>query len=241
MSVDLWHIAITVGAFVAGGIASVTGFGVGSILTPLVALRTGLPLAVALVSLPHLFATAQRFWMLRAHVDRRLLLSFGITSAAGGLLGAFLLRDLSSDTLARVFGFVVLLGGVAELTGWMRRVRWNRTAAWIAGGLSGVLGGLVGNQGSVRTAALLGFNIPPAAFVATATAIALFVDGARVPVYLAREWTSLRQLWFVIAITSVAAVAGTLVGTRVLRRLPEIRFRRVVAIMLIAIGVWFLI
>lgn len=238
---DYWHVAIVVGAFVAGGIASVTGFGVGSILTPLFALRTDLALAVAAVSIPHLFATAQRFWMLRAHVDRRLLLSFGITSAIGGLIGAFLLRDLSSDTLAHLFGAVVLLGGIAELTGWMRRVTWNRAAAWVAGAVSGVLGGLVGNQGSVRTAALLGFRIPPAAFVATATAIALFVDGARVPVYLASEWPSLRELWPLIAVASVAAIAGTLAGTRVLRRLPETQFRRVVAVMLIAIGLWFLL
>jgi uncharacterized membrane protein YfcA len=200
-----------------------------------------LPVAVAAVSIPHLVATAQRFWILRRQVDRRILLSFGITSALGGLAGAFLLRQFSSDALEKVFGAVVLLGGIAELSGWMRRVRWNRAAAWIAGAVSGVLGGLVGNQGSVRTAALLGFNIPRGSFVATATAIALFVDGARVPVYLASEWDSVVALRWEILVASVAAVAGTIAGARVLRRLPEAQFRRVVAVMLLAIGVWFVI
>ena len=40
-------------------------------------------------------------------------------------------------------------------------------AAWIAGAMSGFLGGLVGNQGGIRTAAMLGFEVPRQAFVAT--------------------------------------------------------------------------
>jgi uncharacterized membrane protein YfcA len=237
---DLWLLALAGGALVAGAIASVTGFGVGSIATPLFAARMELPVAIVAVSIPHLIATAQRYWILREHVDRRLLLSFGATSAIGGLAGALLLRQFSSVALEKVFGSVVLLGGIAELSGWMRRVRWSRAAAWIAGAVSGVLGGLVGNQGSVRTAALLGFDIRRESFVATATAIALVVDGARVPIYLASEWSSVTALRWPIAIASIAAVLGTLTGTRVLRRLPEAQFRRIVAVMLIAIGLYFL-
>ena len=46
-----------------------------------------------------------------------------------------------------------------------------------------MLGGLVGNQGGLRSAALLGFRLDRDTFVATATAIGLFVDGARMPIY----------------------------------------------------------
>lgn len=238
---DVRELVLGAGSVVAGAIASVTGFGVGSILTPLFAMRVELPVAVAAVSIPHLLATAQRFWMVRRLVDGRVLLGFGVTSAIGGLAGAFLLRQFTGEALERVFGGVVTLGGVAELTGWMRRVHWNRAAAWIAGAVSGMLGGLVGNQGSVRTAALLGFHIPRESFVATATAIALFVDGARVPVYLAGEWDSIVALRGPIAIASLAALVGTVAGVRLLRRLPEVQFRRFVAVMLIAIGVYFLL
>ena len=41
----------------AGAIASVAGFGIGSILTPVFALRVDMPLAVAAVAIPHLAAT----------------------------------------------------------------------------------------------------------------------------------------------------------------------------------------
>ena len=83
--------------------------------------------------------------------------------------------------MSLVFGVAVGMAGVAELTGWMPRVRWGRRAAWVAGLISGLLGGLVGNQGGIRAASLLGFEVPKESFVATATAIALCVDAARLP------------------------------------------------------------
>ena len=63
MSVET--LAISMAAIVAGGIASVTGFGIGSILTPTLSLWMDGRLAVAVVSVPHLVGTAIRFWMLR--------------------------------------------------------------------------------------------------------------------------------------------------------------------------------
>jgi uncharacterized protein len=80
---------LAVVGFVAGAIASVSGFGIGSLLTPVLAVRVGTKLAVAAVSVPHVTATALRFWLMRKHVDRRLLWSFGVMSAAGGLSGRY--------------------------------------------------------------------------------------------------------------------------------------------------------
>ena len=53
----------------AGAIAAVTGFGIGSLLTPLLALQVDTRLAVAAVSVPHVVGTALRFWHLRSSVD----------------------------------------------------------------------------------------------------------------------------------------------------------------------------
>jgi uncharacterized membrane protein YfcA len=223
-------------AVIAGGIAAVTGFGIGSLLTPALALQTGTKLAVAAVAVPHVVGTAQRFWLLRRHVDRRVLLGFGIASAVGGLAGALAHTRISSRGLAVVFGALVILAGLSELTGWIERVRWGRGAAWVAGLLSGALGGLVGNQGGIRSAAMLGFDVPKESFVATATAIALFVDGARLPVYLATEWDGVARVWPLVLTATAGVVVGTALGTRVLGRLPQRAFRRVLAVLLIALG-----
>ena len=230
-------IIIIIAAAVAGAVAAVTGFGIGSLLTPVFALFVETRLAVAAVSIPHAVGTAVRFWMLKGNVDRRVLWTFGVTSAAGGLAGA-LLQDRAGDRrLTIIFGILLLFAAAAELTGLARRIRFSGAAAWMAGAVSGLLGGLVGNQGGIRSAALLGFNLPKETFVATATAIALFVDGARVPVYIATERFNILALWASIAAATGAVVLGTLLGSAALRRIPEAWFRRVLVLLLIALGV----
>ncbi len=227
---------LAVASLIAGGVAAVVGFGIGSLLTPTLAIATGTKLAVAAVAIPHFVGSLQRFWLLRAHVDRRVLVGFGIASAVGGLAGALLHTRVSNRGLAIVFGALLILAGVSELSGWIQRVRWGRREAWIAGALSGGFGGLVGNQGGIRSAAMLGFDVPRTSFVATATAIALFVDVARLPVYLATQWTDIRGVWPSIVVATVGVVIGTAFGTRVLGRIPERAFRRIIALFLLALG-----
>ena len=237
----LFGLLFGLAGILSGGIAAVAGFGIGSILTPILALRAGTRLAVAAVAIPHCLGTAQRFWILRRHVDRRVLLGFGIASAAGGLAGALAHSAAANRALAIVFGVVVLLAGVSELTRWMERVSWGRGAAWVAGALSGGLGGLVGNQGGIRSAAMLGFRVPQEAFVATATAVGLFVDAARLPVYLVTEGRAISALWPLLLTATLGVVLGTALGTRVLGRLPQRAFRRIVALLLIGLGGYMLL
>jgi len=222
----------------AGAIAAVTGFGIGSLLTPVLALQVDTRLAVAAVSIPHLIGTSLRFALMHGGVDRRVLWSFGITSAAGGLAGA-LLNSAATSTrwLTILFGMLLLFAAVSEMTGLARRMRFRGWVAWVAGALSGMLGGLVGNQGGIRSAALIGFELPKELFVGTATAIALFVDGARVPIYLyaQRDELSTHLAWILLAIAGV--VAGTIVGSRALGRIPEVWFRRVLALVLAVLGI----
>ena len=141
------NVVTAVVAVAAGAVASISGFGIGSILTPLLATSIGTKLAVAVVSLPHFIGTALRFSLIREHVDRRILLSFGITSALGGLTGALLHVWLRSTSLGYLLAALLVFAGVMGLTGMAQRMRFGQTAAWVAGALSGAFGGLVGNQG----------------------------------------------------------------------------------------------
>lgn len=183
----MFETLLLLASVVAGAIASVAGFGVGSVLTPVFALRVDTRLAVA---------------------------------------------------LELIFGGLLLLAGLGELTGLARRIRLRGKAAWVAGALSGVCGGLVGNQGGIRSAALLGFDVPRDAFVATATAIALAIDLARLPVYVIIEREGLARVAGLVALATAGAVAGTLVGQRLLARIPESVFRRVVAVLLLTLAVY---
>jgi hypothetical protein len=235
------ELLLTVASLVAGAIASIAGFGIGSILTPTLSLWFDAKLAVAAISIPHLLGTALRFWLLKGHVDTRVMWTFGIASAGGGLAGAWLGTVFASPWLLALLGVLLLFVAVSEWLGWSRRMVFHGALSWIAGAVSGVLGGLVGNQGGLRSAALLGFRLPRDTFVATAIAIGLFVDAARMPVYFVAYGDDLATMVPEILITCVGVIVGTVAGGRVLRRIPEPVFRRLVAVLLALLGVALLV
>lgn len=177
----VYFVVVFIAAFAAGAISAVAGFGIGSILTPTLGLGIGAKLAVAAASIPHLFGNALRLWTLRDRVDKQVLRTFGVMSATGALAGALLHAAVSSHVFKLMFGTALVVFGAAGTMGWTDRLRLGRIGAWVGGGLSGLLGGLFGNQGGVRAAAMLGFKVRKEVFVATAVAIALVVDGARMP------------------------------------------------------------
>src|ERR1700730_2480846 len=107
----LFDFLVAIAGIIAGAVASVAGFGIGSLLTPLFAYRFGTKLAVAAVSIPHFVATTYRFWLLRKSVDWHTLVSFGIMSAAGGLSGALLNAYAASPVLTIIFGIILIFVG----------------------------------------------------------------------------------------------------------------------------------
>jgi uncharacterized protein len=231
----MFETLVAIAAFAGAIVASLAGFGVGSIMTPVLAMRYGMHLAVAMVAIPHVLGTALRFWFLRRSLDRRVLLTFGVTSALGGLTGAVLHSWIGGRVLAWILAALLIFAGITGLLG--IQLRFGRGGAWIAGALSGLLGGLVGNQGGIRAGAMLGFDVPKEAFVATATAVALLIDGARVPVYLYTEGAALMNVWRIIAIATVAVIIGTIVGRLILGRIPEATFKRVVSGLILLLGI----
>jgi uncharacterized membrane protein YfcA len=233
-----FEIAIAAASLLAGAVASVSGFGIGSILTPLVSVKLGTKVAVAFVSVPHFGGTLLRFFLLRSHVDRRVLLSFGLTSAAGGLLGAFLHTRLSSPWLTLVFAALLLFAGTMGLTGLSERMRFGHTSAWVAGAISGAFGGLVGNQGGIRSAALLGFALSRETFVATATATGLIVDLVRMPIYFRAEAPRVLEWWPALGIALVFVIAGTLLGAGALRRIPDTIYKKSVSLLVLILGLF---
>jgi len=228
-------------ALVAGAVASLAGFGIGSLLTPLLALKTGIGVAVAAIAIAHFIGTSLRFFILRASVNKRVLLSFGLASAAGGLTGALLHNTFNNSLLGVIFGCLLIIAGVSEITGLAGKIQIKGPLSWFSGALSGLFGGLVGNQGGIRSAALTGFNLGKDEFVATATGIALMVDFARIPVYLAVQGRELIPIWYLITIVTIGVIVGTLFGKRILQRLSQEAFTKTVGVVLFGIGLLILI
>lgn len=228
---------VTLSAIFSAAIASITGFGIGSIMTPLLNLQVELKVAVALVSIPHFVATVERFWRLRKNVDRKVILSFGITSAAGGLFGAYLNTRFASPFLTIIFGCLLIFAGITGVTGLAQKMRFGKTFSWVAGFFSGAFGGLVGNQGGIRAAAMLTFGLSPASFVATSTAVGVIVDLARMPIYLASESAEIFSHGKLIIWATIGVTIGTLLGIHVLSRLPKDLFQKMVSGLILLLGI----
>jgi uncharacterized membrane protein YfcA len=233
----MWAAVLFVVGVFSGATATVAGFGIGSLLTPILALRVGMPTAVAAVAVPHVLATAVRGWRLRRSIDWSVLRQFGLPSVVGSLAGALLMGPIGTRGLTVVLGVLLVLTGTLAVTGIGARQTVPRGAVLPLGAVSGLFGGLAGNQGGMRAVALLHFRLAPQVFVATATACGLLVDAARTPVYLWRAGPALLPLWPMIAAAAAGTLLGTLLGERILLGLSPTVFRRVVGGVVFGVGV----
>jgi uncharacterized membrane protein YfcA len=106
---------------------------------------------------------------------------------------------------------------------------------------SGFFGGIAGNQGGIRSGALMAFGLAPLALVATATATGLAVDAARMPVYLWNTGRELVGLRAPIIAATAGVVIGTFLGERLLMGLSARAFRLVVGTFIGMLGIWLIL
>ena len=228
-------------AVLSGGTAAVAGFGIGSLLTPALAASFGTSTAVAAVAIPHAAATALRCWRLRSNIEWNVVRSFGLLSATGGLIGALLYTRFSNAALTLTLGLLLLSTAVATIVDLPARVRVRGAVVGGLGLLSGLFGGLAGNQGGLRAAAMLSLALPPVSYVATATATAMLVDLVRTPIYVWRAGGVLASLITPLAVATIGVLIGTVLGERILFGLSIRQFRYAIAVLIGLLGVWLVV
>ena len=155
-------LVITAVALLAGAVAAVAGTGVGSLVTPALSLRIDIRDAVLAVVAPHLVFNALRFWSVRSSISGKIFRRFGLTSAGGSLAGALFQHGISSGWITGIFALVLIIAGLFGVSGLADRVKFGRRGAYVGGALSGFFGGLTGEQGGLRAAAMLGLDLPKA-------------------------------------------------------------------------------
>jgi uncharacterized membrane protein YfcA len=102
---------------------------------------------------------------------------------------------------------------------------------------SGLLGGLTGHQGAIRSAFFLGKDLPKETFIATGAAVACAVDITRIAVYV-QLFQSLGGSipWPVVGAGIVGAAVGLSVGRIGLRNAPARTFRKIIGFALMVFG-----
>ncbi len=136
---------------------------------------------------------------------------------------------------------MLVLAGILGVLQVSERVHLGKIRASVVGLASGFFGGLAGEQGGIRSVALLNFDVEKEAFIATATATGLIVDIVRMPVYFLTQSGQVSKFLSILVLSSAAVIAGTLAGNLILKRIPEELFKRAVSLLILLLGIFLII
>lgn len=226
-----------IAAFLSAALTLMTGFGLGTILTPIFLIFYDVKIAILIVAVVHLSNNLLKASLFGSHISIDILKRFGLLTLVGAFMGAFLQGKMDSSVVKILLGLSLIFLGLKEVFGFGEKLRLPQKIDFIGGFLSGLLGGFVGNQGAVRSAYLLNYNIPKETFVATAAIIASVVDITRIPVYIFNNRDVIASNALLLLLTTAAAFAGTFAGKKFLKKISLKAFKTYVAAMVAIIGV----
>jgi uncharacterized membrane protein YfcA len=248
------EIIIALTAFAASLLTLFSGFGLGTILTPVFGLFFPLNIAVALTGIVHLLNNLFKLTLLGKNASREYVLRFGLPSVAGGFVGALLLAGLSKapvlyswmldgrtmevTSLKLAIAVLMIFFALMELVPRLKNLQFARRYLSLGGLLSGFFGGLSGHQGALRSAFLVKSGLSKEAFVATGVVIACMVDFTRLPVYFTRfSSEKLLEQWPLLLIATLSAFAGAYLGAKYLKKTTMAAVQTITAAMIIGIAI----
>jgi uncharacterized membrane protein YfcA len=247
---------VTIGgaAFVAALLTLFSGFGLGTLLMPVVAVFFPVATAVALTAVVHLLGNLFKLVLVWRHIHGGVVLRFGLPAVLATIPGAWLLTHLAVlpawhnytvmglaaevTPVKLAVGMLLIVFATAEAAPQLKKLHIPpRYLPW-GGALSGFFGGLSGHQGAFRSVFLLHAGLDKHAFVATNAALAAFVDVVRLAVYGVQMTALLAALDSgLLTTTTLAACAGAAAGWVGLKKVTIGAIQKLIAGLLYLLGV----
>jgi uncharacterized membrane protein YfcA len=222
-------------AFLSEVIGTIAGFGSSVFFVPLAGFLFGFHEVLALTSVLHVFSNTAKLALFRQHVQWKLLLLLGLPGIVFVILGAFLSRQVEFRFTELILGLFLILFSLLLLLKPAAKLTPNALNATSCGALAGFLAGLIGTGGAIRGLVLAAFDLEKNVFVATSAAIDSGVDFSRMIVYLRGGYLTKESYWLVPSLLIIAFI-GSYVGKLLLNKIPQDRFRRIVLLLVLAIG-----
>ncbi|MDX9721069.1 MAG: sulfite exporter TauE/SafE family protein [Myxococcota bacterium] len=251
-------VIVAVSALLASGLTMFSGFGLGTLLLPVFALFMPVELAVAATALVHAANNVLKAALLGKLADFRIVLRFGVPAIVAAFAGVYVLTLLSHlpelvsyslfgaaaviTPLKLAMAVLMTFFAVFELHPRFAKLEIERRWLPLGGVLSGFFGGLSGHQGALRSAFLAKVGISPQAFVGTNAVIGLLVDLVRIAAYgFLLFGSGLSALLrshegSLIAVGTLAAFAGVVLGKRVLHKITMQTVQRITGALLLLIA-----
>ncbi len=168
------------------------------------------------------------------------MLWYGIPTVITAIVGAYLLDIVAPEAIGLGIGLFLIFFAVYTFIKPTRTLP-EREYVLVTGGLiSGFTAGLIGLGGAIRGAFLISTDIRKEMYIATSAAIALVTDIARCTTYVVRGSLDSQYYWF-IPVLFVIGYAGTRLGVRLLRWLPELAVKKIVLAVLLLVSISFIL
>lgn len=239
-------------AFAASLLTFFSGFGLGTLLTPVFAVFFPIDIAIGLTGIVHLLNNLFKVVLIGRHFDRDVLLRFGITSVLGAFIGAWVLvllagedplltyrlgtREFFVTPVKLVIAFLMVGFTLADALPALSRFSFGPERMPAGGMLSGFFGGLSGHQGALRTMFLIKANLSKEGFIATGVIIACFVDLTRLAVYSGSFIQAGVENVELLAITVACAFAGAYLGNKLLKKVTLGGVQKLVTVLLLLLA-----
>lgn len=241
-------------AFLTSVLTFFSGFGLGTILMVTLLLFFPPDLAISITALVHFSSNLFKIGLVFRSINWQVGLRFGIPAMLAAFLGAYLLMDLQhlpdlfsyqlgSQTytvtaLKLILAFFIIVIALDEFVSLFGRMVLSNRLMMAGGVLSGFLGGLTGMQGAVRSAFLIKAGLGKEAYIATGVAIACIIDVSRIFVYgFSFSPDNIQEHGLFIVSITLAALAGVLLGKRLLKKVSLKTVRNIVGTMLILVAI----
>ena len=244
---------VSLAALLASCLTFFSGFGLGTLLMPVVALFLPVEVAIAVTAIVHLANNLFKLALVGKKADCSVVWRFGAPAVLAALLGAWLLNALSGlptlfeyQWLGRAFAVSVVkfIIGVLifafvwlELSPRFAKMSFDARYLPLGGALSGFFGGLSGHQGAFRSMFLIKSGLDSQRFIATGVVLAVLVDVARMLVY---GWSfsanTANVQWTMVLSASFSAFVGAYLGAKLLHKVTLRTIQRLVSVLLVLIG-----
>lgn len=246
-------VIISVTAFIVAILTFFSGFGLGTILTPVFMIFFPVDVAIGLTGIVHFFNNIFKLFLVGRKADKEVLLRFGIPAVIAAVVGSWLLLNITDlkplfayEMFDRTFevypvkfivSILLIIFASIDLIPYFNSLQFGKDKLPIGGALSGFFGGLSGNQGALRSAFLIKAGLSKEAFIATAVVVSTFVDFTRLSIY-ATKFTKagLSDNLTLVVSATLSAIVGAYIGNKLLKKVT-LRFLQVtIAVMLITIS-----
>lgn len=226
---------------IAAAVGTITGFGTATLMIPVLAIFFPPVEAIFLVSIIHWFGNVWKVALFRSGFNMRLLMLFGIVGLGASYLGASISLGANEQIMLRFLGAFLAVYAMFVAFHTRFKIPGGNVSALTGGALSGFFAGMFGMGGAIRSAFLSAFNLPKAVYIATAGAIGLLVDSTRIATYFAGGATLPGELWWGLLLLVPVSFLGARVAKGIVGKIPQQRFRVVVAGFLLLIGIKLLV